>query len=96
MKISEGSYVLDSAGNSADLLEGVVPELSTDEEQGGGGVHQGVWVDTRHDGQHCLVAGHVGPAIKCPVRQGQLEEEYKQYHGTNYSHPLSYVTSFYL
>ena len=56
------------------LLKGVVPELSSDEEEGGGGIHEGVWVYARHDGQYGLVARHVGPAIKCPVRQGQLEE----------------------
>ena len=56
------------------FYKGVVPELGSDEEEGGGGINEGVWVHARHDGQYCLVACHVGPAIKCPVGQGQLEE----------------------
>ena len=51
-----------------------MPELCPDQEEGGGGVDQSVGVHTRHDRQHCLIAGHVGPAVECPVRQGQLGE----------------------
>ena len=51
-----------------------MPELGADEEEGGGGVNQGVRVHTAHYGQNSFIAGHVRPAIKRPVRQGKLEE----------------------
>ena len=51
-----------------------MPELGADEEEGGGGVNQGVRVHTAHYGQNSFIAGHVRPAIKRPVGQGQLEE----------------------
>ena len=51
-----------------------MPELGADQEEGGGGVNQGVGVDSRHNGQNSFITGHVCPAIKRPVGQGQLEE----------------------
>ncbi len=57
------------------FLKGIVPELCAHEEEGAGGGSGGeeaVGADLGHDGQHCLVAGHVCPAVEGPQWQRQL------------------------
>jgi len=63
-----------------------VPELSSDQEERGGGRHEAVRVDASHEGLDGLFTGHVCPAVKGSSWEGQLSHKHTHKHTNTHTH----------
>ncbi len=55
------------------LLQSVVPQFGSDQEEGRSSGDEAVWTDPPHESLYGFITGHVGPTVEGPQGEGKLE-----------------------